>query len=35
MDVVNLVVDRGYSDAEAARSLSIHAPLLEWWVKEA
>ncbi len=35
MDVVNLVVDRGYSGAEAARSLSSYAPLLGWWVKEA
>ena len=35
LDAVSLVADQGYSCAEAARSLSIHATLLGRWVKEA
>ena len=35
LDAVSLVADQGYSCAEAARSLSLHATLLGRWVKEA
>ena len=35
LDAVSLVADQGYSCAEVARSLSIHATLLGRWVKEA
>ena len=34
LDAVSLVVDQGYSRAEAARSLDINANLLGRWVKE-
>jgi len=34
-DAVSLVAAQGYSGAEAARSLSLHATLLGRWVKEA
>lgn len=33
-DAVSLVVDQGYSRAEAARSLDIHPALLSRWVRE-
>jgi transposase len=34
LDAVSLVVDQGYSRAEAARSLDINANMLGRWVKE-
>jgi len=33
-DAVSLVVDQGYSQVEAARSLDIHSALLSRWVRE-
>ena len=35
LDAVGLVVEQGYSRAEAARSLDINANMLGRWVKEA
>jgi len=34
LDAVSLVVEQGYSRAEAARSLDINANMLGRWVKE-
>ena len=34
LDAISLVTEQGYSRAEAARSLSINAPLLNRWIKE-
>ena len=34
LDAVSLVVDQGYSRAEAARSLGINANMLGRWVKQ-
>ena len=34
LDAVNLVIDQGYSRAEAARSLGINANMLGRWVQE-
>ena len=33
-DAVSLVIDQGYSRAEAARSLDIHIALISRWVRE-
>ncbi len=33
-DAISLVVEQGYSRAEASRSLGIHAALLNRWVRE-
>ena len=33
-DAVSLVIEQGYSRAEAARSLDIHPALLSRWVRE-
>lgn len=33
-DAVSLVLEQGYSKAEASRSLGVHATLLGRWVKE-
>lgn len=33
-DAVSLVIDQGYSQVEAARSLDIHSALLSRWVRE-
>ena len=35
MDAVSLVMEQGYSRADAARSLDINANMLGRWVKEA
>ena len=35
LDAVSLVVERGYSRAEAARSLGINANMLSRWIKQA
>ncbi len=34
LDAISLVVDQGYSRAEAARSLEINANMLGRWIKE-
>ncbi len=34
LDAVSLVVEQGYSRADAARSLDINANMLGRWVKE-
>jgi transposase len=34
LDAVSLVIDQGYSRAEAARSLDVNANMLGRWVKE-
>lgn len=34
LDAVGLVVDQGYSRAEAARSLSLNPNIISRWVKE-
>ena len=34
LDAINLVLEQGYSRAEAARSLDINANMLGRWVKE-
>ncbi len=34
LDAVSLVLDQGYSVAEAARSLEINANMLRRWIKE-
>lgn len=34
LDAISLVTEQGYSRAEAARSLSINATLLNRWIKE-
>ena len=34
LDAVSLVIDQGYTRAEAARSLGINANMLGRWVKE-
>jgi len=34
LDAVSLVLDQGYSRAEAARSLDINANMLGRWIKE-
>jgi transposase len=34
LDAVSLVLDQGYSRAEAANSLGISAPMLGRWVRE-
>ena len=33
-DAVSLVIDQGYSQVDAARSLDIHSALLSRWVRE-
>jgi len=35
LDAVSLVLEQGYSRAEAAKSLSINANMLGRWIKEA
>ena len=34
LDAINLVLEQGYSRAEAARSLDVNANMLGRWVKE-
>ena len=34
LDAISLVLDQGYSRAEAARSLGIRANMLSRWIKE-
>lgn len=34
LDAISLITEQGYSRAEAARSLSINATLLNRWIKE-
>ena len=34
LDAISLVVDQGYTRAEAARSLEINADMLGRWIKE-
>ena|SRR3989338_7522247 len=34
LDAINLVIEQGYSRAEAARSLSINAAMLSRWLNE-
>jgi len=34
LDAVSLVLEQGYSRTEAAKSLSINAPMLSRWIKE-
>jgi len=34
LDAISLVLEQGYSRAEAARSLDIHANLLGRWIRE-
>ncbi len=34
LDAISLVVEQGYSRAEAARSLSVNANMLTRWIKE-
>lgn len=34
LDAINLVIEQGYSRAEAARSLSINANMLSRWLNE-
>lgn len=34
LDAISLVLDQGYSRAEAARSLEINATMLGRWIKE-
>lgn len=34
LDAINLVIEQGYSRAEAARSLSLNAAMLSRWLKE-
>ena len=34
LDAISLVVDQGYSQAEAARSLGIKANMLGRWIQE-
>jgi len=34
LDAVSLVLEQGYSRTEAAKSLSISAPMLSRWIKE-
>ena len=34
LDAVSLVLDQGYTVAEAARSLEINANMLRRWIKE-
>jgi transposase len=33
-DAISLVLDQGYTRAEAARSLGIHSALLSRWIRE-
>ena len=35
LDAISLVVEQGYSKAEAARNLGINANILERWIKDA
>lgn len=34
LDAVNLVLEQGYSQTDAAKGLSIHAKMLNRWIKE-
>lgn len=34
LDAISLVIDQGYTRAEAARSLGINATMLSRWIKE-
>jgi transposase len=33
-DAISLVIDQGYSQSDAAKSLGVHAALLSRWVRE-
>lgn len=34
LDAISLVLEKGYTRTEAARSLEINANMLGWWIKE-